>query len=148
MNSIPDQPEASDLTKGALLIGLLWVVAMAVAGFWWAMTTISADHLGLPAAVAASAIYCVLILAIVQVFNRAWLSALGRRQTPALARRNRQTMIGAAAYAALLLTAIFVKIAHPLHGALAYALALLPAIPVVGMAAAMAVYIRNEADEF
>jgi hypothetical protein len=148
MNTIQDRPEASDLTKALMLIGLVWVCAIVAAGFYWAMTAIMANRLGLPAAIAASAVYCVLILAIVQLFNRAWIGALGRTLSPRMARRQRQTLIGAVVYAVLLLVAIFVRVSHPLHGVLAYALAILPAIPVVGMAWTMGLYIREETDEF
>jgi hypothetical protein len=43
---------------------------------------------------------------------------------------------------------VFVRVTHPPQGVLAYALAVLPAIPVVGMGWAMGRYIRHEADEF
>jgi hypothetical protein len=90
----------------------------------------------------------VVILAIVQAFNRAWLGALGRPRTPAWTRRSRQTMVSAVVYAAVLLVVIFVRIAHPLQGVLAYALAIVPALPVVAMVWVMGRYIRDEADEF
>jgi hypothetical protein len=148
VNTIPDKPESSDLTKGAMLIGLIWLCAIVAGAFWWAMTAISASHLGLPAAIAASAIYAALIVAIVHVFNRAWFGLSGRTWTPAVARRNRRSTIGALAYAVVLVAVIFVRVAHPLHGVLAYALAVLPAVPVLGMAWAMALYLREEEDEF
>jgi hypothetical protein len=146
--TIPDKPESSALTKALMLIGLLWVMAISVATFWWAMTAISANHLGLPSEIAASAIYTVLILAIIQVFNRAWFGASGRAWTPNQARRNRRTMVCAVVYAALLLAVIFLRVTHPLHGPLAYALAVLPALPILGMAWATGLYIREETDEF
>jgi hypothetical protein len=148
MNTIPDKPESSDLAKGVMVIGFLWVCAIVGGAFWWAMTVISTSRLGLPAAIAASAIYTLLILAIVQVFNRVWFGVSGRAWTPAVARRNRLTMISAAVYAMVLLAVIFVRGAHPLHGVLAYALAVLPALPVLGMAWAIALYLREETDEF
>jgi hypothetical protein len=148
MNTIPDRPETPDLTKALMLIGLLWVISIAVAAFWWAMTAITANHLGLPPAIAASAIYAALILAIIQVFNRAWFGASGRAFTPVMARRNRRTMVCAIVYAALLLAVIFVRVAHPLHGLPAYALAVLPALPILGMAWATGLYMREEDDEF
>jgi hypothetical protein len=148
MNTIDDNREASDLTKGLILIGFLWLYLIAAGGFWWAMTTIAADHLGMPSAVAASAVYCIVILALVHAFNRSWLGALGRSRTPAMARRYRRTMIAATVYAAVLLVVIFVRATQHLQGAPAYAVAVLPAIPVLGMAWSMGLYIRDETDEF
>jgi hypothetical protein len=148
VNTIPDKPESSDLTKVVLLIGMLWICVIAAAAFWWAMTAIMSNHLGLPAAIAASAIYTVLILAITQAFNRAWFGATGRTRTPAVARRDRRTMISATVYAVLLLAVIFLRVVHPLQGVLAYALAVLPALPVLGMAWAIGLYLREETDEF
>jgi hypothetical protein len=57
-------------------------------------------------------------------------------------------MASAEIYAVILLAVTWLPTVHPVHGALAYGLALLPAIPVVGMAVAMGLYFREENDEF
>jgi hypothetical protein len=148
MNSIPDNPETSDLSRGMILIGFLWAYLIAAGAFWWAMTAIVGNHLGPSAAMGASAIYGVAILVLVQAFNRIWLDALGRIRTAAVGRRSRRTMISAAAYVAVLLAVMFVREMHLVRGVLAYALAILPAIPVIGMAWALGLYLREETDEF
>ena len=62
-------------------------------------------------------------------------------------RRNRRTVSAASIYVVLLLGVVWLHALHPVHGALAYALAVLPAIPVVGMVVAMGLYFREETDE-
>jgi hypothetical protein len=96
----------------------------------------------------ASVVYVVLTLGISTGFTRLWRAAAGGSRTPALLRRDRRIMLSSAIYAALLLAVVWLQRIHPVHGPLAYALAVLPAIPVVVIVAAMGLYFRDETDEF
>jgi hypothetical protein len=147
MNIVDDRPDDTGRVKVLLLVGVVWLYAILVGSYWWAMVAIRDNHLGPPAAFACSAVYTVLILGTAFGFIRLWRGAVGG-STPALRRRDRRTMVSAAIYAALLLAVAWLQRLHPVHGVLAYALALLPAIPVVAMAVAMGLYFREETDEF
>jgi hypothetical protein len=148
MNTIEDRPEGSDKTKVLLICGIVGAYAALIATFWYAMKAARENHLGPTTGIALSAAYVVLVLAVTAVFNRAWRGLAGRSWTPALTRRNRRVMRAAAIYAVLLIVAAWVHVLHPVQGPLAYALAVLPAIPVVAMVAAIGLYFREETDEF
>jgi MFS family permease len=96
----------------------------------------------------ASVAYVILAGVIGYWFRRTWRRVSGDPCTPALERRNRRTMAAAAIYAVLLLAVVWLHAFHPVQGALAYVLAVLPAIAVVGMVVAMGLYFREETDEF
>lgn len=148
MDTIKDRPEGSDKTKVLLITGIFAAYGILVATFLFAMKVARANHLGPTMGMAVSAAYVILVLAVAHVFHRAWRGVSGRSWTPALARRNRRSMRAAAIYAVLLVVVTWVHILHPVQGPLAYALAVLPAIPVVAMVAAIGLYFREETDEF
>jgi hypothetical protein len=148
MNTIGDRPEGADRTKVLLVGGVVGAYSVLVVTFLFAMKAARANHLGPTMGMAASAAYVILVLAIAHVFHRAWRGVAGKSWTPALARRNRRSMRAAAIYAVLLMIVTWVHVLHPIRGPLAYALALLPAIPVVAMVAAIGLYFREETDEF
>ena len=68
--------------------------------------------------------------------------------TPAQRRYNRDALILCAAYAALLILSIRLFQSHPPSGLLAYAIALLPALPIIGLFAAIGRYLVSERDEY
>jgi hypothetical protein len=148
MNTIDDRPEGSDKTKVLLISGVVGAYGILIATFFFAMKAARANHLGPTMGIVVSAVYVILVLAIASVFHRAWRGVSGRSWTPALARRNRRSMRAAAIYAVLLMIVTWLHVLHPVQGPLAYALALLPAIPVVAMVAAIGLYFREETDEF
>lgn len=68
--------------------------------------------------------------------------------TPAQRRYNRDALILCAAYSALLVLAIGLFKNHAPAGPLAYVVALLPALPIVGLFAAIGRYLVTERDEY
>ena len=71
-----------------------------------------------------------------------------RDWTPAFRRYQYRVIAASLVYAAALLAVVWVFKHHPPQGALAYALAILPALPMVGVFAAMGLFLREETDEF
>ena len=63
-------------------------------------------------------------------------------------RYNKRVLALSALYAVLLLAAVWVFNHRPPHGVPAYALAVLPALPIVGIVWAMARYLGEEQDEY
>jgi hypothetical protein len=148
MNTADERPEMSDRTKLVMAASLLAALAILIFTFGWIMQVIRDHHLGQSYSMGATLVYVILALAISNIFNRAWRTLSGCNWTPALARRNRRTMASGAIYAVLLIGVVWLQKVHPVQGALAYGLALLPAIPVVGMVVATGLYFREETDEF
>lgn len=69
-------------------------------------------------------------------------------KTAAARRYTRRLLLTMVAYALLLIVVVFAfKHYHP-TGALAYMLALLPAIPIIGVMAVVGLYLAEEKDEF
>lgn len=147
MNAFDERPGGSDLNKILLVVAVAWAYAILIGSFWWIMTAIRESGAGLPAAMGATAAYALLVMVIALVGRRAWRRTSGDPTTPALDRRNRRTMAAGVVYTALLLAVVWLQRLHPVHGPLAYALAVLPAIPVVGMVVSMGLYFREETDE-
>ena len=68
--------------------------------------------------------------------------------TPASKRYQRRVMVTMSLYVAVLFAAVLiVKHAHP-HGWLLYAIALMPAVPVLAMMGSLALYLQEEKDEY
>jgi hypothetical protein len=68
--------------------------------------------------------------------------------SPAKRRYNRRTIALSLIYAALLIAAVWLFKHHHVTGALAWVVAVLPALPIVGIFAAIGVYIVEESDEY
>ncbi len=68
--------------------------------------------------------------------------------TPAVRRYNRHVLVLSAAYAALLLGAVWLFKHRPPPGALGWLVAVLPALPIVGIFAAIGLYLVEESDEY
>ncbi|WP_375395430.1 hypothetical protein [uncultured Sphingomonas sp.] len=67
---------------------------------------------------------------------------------PAQRRYNRRIIALGIVYALLLFGAVALFVAHLLHGALAYVVAILPSLPIVGMFVAIGRYLVEETDEY
>lgn len=70
------------------------------------------------------------------------------RFSPAQRRYNRRILILAVIYAAVLLPVCWLFARHLVAGPLAYALGVLPALPVSGFFAVIGVYLAEETDEY
>lgn len=68
--------------------------------------------------------------------------------SPAMKRYQRRFWPAMIAYAVLLFTVVRIFETHPPAGALKYALAVAPAIPVVGVIVLLGLYLVEETDEF
>ncbi|WP_245409685.1 hypothetical protein [Allosphingosinicella vermicomposti] len=66
----------------------------------------------------------------------------------AIKRYNRAVVLLSIAYVVLLISALVVIKRAGLTGPLAYALAILPALPIIGMFAAIGLYLVRESDEY
>jgi len=53
MNAFEDQPDRSDLNKILMAVSLVWIYAILVGAFWWAMVAIPDSRLGAPAVMGA-----------------------------------------------------------------------------------------------
>ncbi|MFS0773125.1 hypothetical protein [Sphingomonas sp. 1P08PE] len=70
------------------------------------------------------------------------------RHSPAGRRYNRRVLLLALAYVVVLLPAVYLLSRHMVAGPAAYALGVLPALPVIGFFAAIAAYLVEETDEY
>ena len=68
--------------------------------------------------------------------------------SPAQKRYNRTILLLSAAYAALLVGAVYLLSRHLVSGPLAYVVGVLPALPVTGFFLAMGRYLFDESDEY
>jgi hypothetical protein len=68
--------------------------------------------------------------------------------TPAYRRYQTRVIVASVAYAAALCGAVWVFKNAPPAGVLAYGLAALPALPIVGIFAALGLYLLEESDEY
>ena len=68
--------------------------------------------------------------------------------SPAIRRYNARVLVLSIAYMALLFAAVYVFHHRPPHGLPAYLLAIAPALPIVGMFAAIGRYLVEESDEY
>ncbi len=124
------------------------VCGVAAAGFWFAAGYLKASHAGFWAVMGATFVYGVVILAVVYVANRLRGRSEGCVSSPAARRYQRRLMIAASVYVLLLTCAIgaYIRV-HP-TGALAWLLAIAPALPIVACIVIMGLYLREETDEF
>ncbi len=116
--------------------------------FYRVVGWISANHYGFGAVMAATVVYCALILGVVAIWMRT-KAVRACMSTSDVAKRYRRRMsMTSLAYVAALLLAITAYKQFHVQGILAYAAALLPALPLVGMFVSMGFYLREETDEF
>jgi hypothetical protein len=145
----PDDIPASPLKAMALTVTLGVVTCGgAAAAFIVAANYLQAIHAGLVAETAAILIYGAVIVGLAS-----WLASVGMRAmraTPsAAAKRYRRRFTIAMGFYVLALTGAIVawQALRP-EAALAYGLAILPALPLMGAIAAMGFYLKEETDEF
>jgi len=120
----------------------------AVAAFMVATRYMRAHHYGFWWGMGAAAVYGVAIIAVAYVAARIGRRISREACSPVKRRYQRRVMAAATVYVFGLIAAIGANVQlHP-TGALAYAIALAPALPVVGMIVAMGLYMREETDEF
>lgn len=68
--------------------------------------------------------------------------------SPAIKRYNKRVLALSAAYAVLLLGAVYLFKHHLIAGPVTYAVAVLPALPIIGIFAAIGAYLIEEQDEY
>ena len=150
----PDFAQGDDappnLTGKALLAfaQIFAATAVLVFAFYEAMTWLKAHHASYAMMMGASAVYVILIIALVAVWSRSVAMKMCITVTPAAKRYRRRTLISSSAYGATLFLAVGLNGQHLVDGLLAYAVAVLPGIAVTGMFVAMGLYLREETDEF
>ena len=69
-------------------------------------------------------------------------------KSPALGRYNRRVMVLSVVYAAFLFPVVFLFRREPPTGGVAYVLAILPALPIIGIFVAIGRYLVEESDEY
>jgi hypothetical protein len=68
--------------------------------------------------------------------------------TPAYRRYQKRVVVASLGYAAALVGVVWLFKHAPPPGALGYGLAVLPALPIIGIFAALGLYLREETDEY
>jgi hypothetical protein len=148
---IAREDEAPSGNTGRLVRNALIVVVACAAlafGFYQVVNWLQARHAGFGAVMAATAVYAALILGVVFLWMRSKAVQACLISSEAAKRYNGRMRISAIAYVAALLLAITAYKQFHVAGVLAFAAALLPAVPLVGMFASMGLYLREETDEF
>jgi len=146
----PDDDSPASPVRAMALTVILGVAACgaAAAAFIVGIRYLNTTHAGPMAETAATLLYGAVVVGIA-----GWLAKVGQRamkMTPsaAAARYRRRFMITMGLYVVALTAAIEAyKLLHA-QGALAYALAILPALPLVASIVTMGLYLREETDEF
>jgi len=142
--------DAHKTRRWALAGAFLALVAGVGAAIWVFFASIRylRDHHAGPAALTlASFIYGAVVLGMGWVFMRTHRGMTGTRSVAARA-YTRRFMMAMSVYVFTLLTAVSaLKYLRP-TGALAYALAIAPALPLIAAIGVFGVYLREETDEF
>jgi len=131
------------------------IVILALAGFggsiWGFIASIDyvrARHVGVGVEFAITLAYGAAILAIALLFGRACGGLMQRNRSEAARRYNRRFMTAMSLYVLVTILVAFSFKQFALTGPLAYALAIAPALPLIGAIAAIGLYLREEPDEF
>ena len=127
---------------------IIAATAVLVFAFYEAMNWLKAHHASYGMVMGATAVYAVLLIALVTFWSRSVAAKMCMVVTPAAQRYRRRMLVSASVYAATLLLAVVLNGRHLVQGPLAYAVALLPSVGIVGMFVAMGLYLREETDEF
>jgi len=147
----PITEDTQDRTGRTMAVTLLIVFVgcgAAIAAFLGAKRYMQAHHFGFWWGMGAAAVYGVAIIAVAYLAARIGRRISREACSPVKRRYQRRVMAAATVYVFGLIAAIGANVQlHP-TGALAYAVALAPALPVVGMIVAMGLYMREETDEF
>jgi hypothetical protein len=145
----PDDAPASPTKAMALTIGLGVIACGAAAvAFSFTIGYVNSVHAGAMAETAVIILYGAVIIGIAT-----WLAKVGQRtmkMTPSAAakRYQRRFLIAMALYVLALTGSIEAWQTLRPAGVLAYALAVLPALPLMGAIAVMGFYLKEETDEF
>ncbi|HLI67345.1 MAG TPA: hypothetical protein VKU90_13370 [Caulobacteraceae bacterium] len=126
-------------------IALCGVLAV---GFVLAVGVLKAHHGGLWSVLAATAVFGLAVLAIALAAARLGQRAMRMTPSPAASRYARRFSAAMGLYVLALLAAITAEVQLRPVGALAYALAVLPALPLLAAIAAIGLYLSEETDEF
>jgi len=126
---------------------LLLVTAALVLAFWAVMRWLNERHAGVGAVMAATAVYCAMVMGLVLVWSRGRTVRALMSPSQAARRYRKRILTAMVFYIAALLIALDAKLQFNVSGILASAAALLVAAPVIGMIAAKALYFREETDE-
>ena len=148
---IADQDDAPSGSLGRAALAFLLIVGVCgalAAIFYRVMVWLNAHHAGYWAVMGATAVYGALILGVVAIWMRTKSVQTCMVASEAAKRHRRRMSIAAVAYVAALMLAITGYKQLHLGGVLAYAAALLPALPLAGMFVSMGFYLRDETDEF
>ncbi|MEG3148216.1 hypothetical protein U1839_26510 [Sphingomonas sp. RT2P30] len=70
------------------------------------------------------------------------------RKNPAIRRYSRRVIVLSLIYAITLMGAVYLFNRHLIGGPIAYAVAILPALPIIGIFAAIGLYLVEESDEY
>jgi hypothetical protein len=148
MSTNNDAP--ASMGRAVLATAAIGIVACgaAAAAFTLSLRYVREAHAGPVAETAVIILYGAAVIAIA-----AWLARLGQRMmrmTPSRPARRyrRRFMIAMSLYVLALAAAIEGYLRLQPRGALAYGLAILPALPLMGAIAAMGFYLKEETDEF
>jgi hypothetical protein len=146
---LTDDPDAAPLFKRILLwAGLIAGFTAAIAGFRFSLLWLRGHHGGLLMEVLLSLAYCAAILTVAFLYMGRALRYSGVKCSPAMGRYRRRMMMTGVVYCLAVMTAVFAfKIWTPM-GPLAFAIVLLPALPIAGMVVVMGLYLKEETDEF
>ncbi len=139
-----------DLTGRAVLAFAQFLAACAVLvfAFYEAIGWLKAHHAGTDAVLGASAVYGVLIVGLVVLWSRSKSVRMCMTASAAARSYRRRMLVASVLYVLALMLALAVHLHMANPGPLAYAAAILPALPVIGMFVAMGLYLREETDEF
>jgi hypothetical protein len=107
-----------------------------------------AHHAGFWTIMGVSAVYCAVITVVALTTARIARGAMKVTQTPAAKRYMRRFTVAMSLYGVALIIAIGAYIRIQPTGILAYALAIAPALPLIGAIAVIGLYLREETDEF
>lgn len=147
--STHDETPGSPAKAVALMLALgVIACGAATVAFSFAIRYLNATHAGMVAETATILVFGAVIIAIA-----IWLARLGQRtmkmKPSAAARRyNLRFLIAMSLYVVALVGALEAWQALRPDGALAIALAVLPALPLIGAIVVMGLYLKEETDEF
>ncbi len=139
---------AENRAKIAISLASLAGAAATVFVFVVILRWMRAHHAGYGWAMIASIAYGVLMLAIAFLYVRATGRLPSIRNSIAMKRYNRRSMIAAVIYVAAMLAVAWVRIKLSPVGVPLVLLALAPSLPLLGVLAAVVLYFREETDEF
>lgn len=142
----PPSPRAG--AAALVSLGVVIACAAAAGAFHEVAQVLRAHDAGFWAVMGSSVAFGVVVLAIVFIAGRLRSHLSPMACTEAGRRFRRRQYLALIAYLALLFTAFGVHFRLPQPGPVLYAVAALPALPLVGLIAAMGLYLREESDEF